>query len=83
MWHAEIDKMGMAYYANNFVCSEVGWVRAAPDTWRQLRELETTGVMLPVIETHCEFREVARYNDELEIATKSALLSPAACGVLL
>jgi acyl-CoA thioester hydrolase len=32
--------------------------------------------MLPVIEAHCEFREPARYDDELEIATTGVLLSP-------
>lgn len=33
-------------------------------------------MLLPVIEAHCEFRDSARYDDNLEIATTGALLSP-------
>jgi acyl-CoA thioester hydrolase len=33
--------------------------------------------MLPVIEAHCEFRESARYDDELNIETCGSLLSQA------
>jgi acyl-CoA thioester hydrolase len=34
------------------------------------------GVLLPVIEAHCEYRRPARYDDELDIRTTGALLSP-------
>lgn len=68
--------MGVVYYANYFVWFEVGrcdLLRAVGSTYR---ELEARGVLLPVIEAHCEFRDPARYDDELEIATRGALLSP-------
>ena len=32
--------------------------------------------MLPVIEAGCEYRDSARYDDDLEIATTGSLLSP-------
>ena len=74
--YAETDTMGVVYYANYFVWFEVGrcdLLRAVGSTYR---ELEARGVLLPVIEAHCEFRDPARYDDELEIATRGALLSP-------
>jgi acyl-CoA thioester hydrolase len=40
------------------------------------REMEVAGVSLPVIEAHCEYRQPARYDDEVEIRTRAALLTP-------
>jgi acyl-CoA thioester hydrolase len=39
--------------------------------------MEADGISLPVIEAHCEYRQPARYDDELEVATRGTLLSPA------
>ena len=74
--YAETDTMGVVCYSNYFVWFEVGrcdLLRAVGSTYR---ELEARGVQLPVIEAHCEYRAPARYDDELEIATTGALLSP-------
>ena len=37
---------------------------------------KTQGVSLPVIEAHCEYRQPARYDDEIEIRTRATLLTP-------
>ena len=74
--YAETDKMGVAYHANYFVWFEVArcdLLRALGSTYR---DLEARGVMLPVIEARCDYRTPARYDDELEIRTSGALLSP-------
>jgi acyl-CoA thioester hydrolase len=68
--------MGVAYYANYLVWFEVGrteWLREAGWTYR---EMESAGVSLPVIEAHCEYRQPARYDDEIEIRTTAKALSP-------
>ncbi|OFW12371.1 MAG: hypothetical protein A3F70_06080 [Acidobacteria bacterium RIFCSPLOWO2_12_FULL_67_14] len=68
--------MGVAYYANYLVWFEVGrteWLRA---TGWSYRDMEQDGVALPVIEAHCEYRQPARYDDELEVATRATLVSP-------
>jgi len=74
--YAETDKMGVAYYANYLVWFEV----ARADLLRTLgwsyREMEESGVILPVIEAHCEYRQSARYDDELTINTSGRVLSP-------
>ena len=74
--YAETDRMGVVYYANYFVWFEVGrseWLR---ETGWSYREMERDGVALPVIEAHCEYRQPARYDDELEIHTRATLVTP-------
>ena len=41
-------------------CVTAGW---------SYREMEADGIALPVIEAHCEYRQPARYDDEIEIRT--------------
>jgi acyl-CoA thioester hydrolase len=38
--------------------------------------MEADGYALPVVEAHCEYRQSARYDDELDIVTTGAVLSP-------
>lgn len=74
--YAETDRMGVVYYANYLVWFEVGrteWLRA---TGWSYREMEHDGVSLPVIEVHCDYRQPARYDDEIELRTRATLLSP-------
>ena len=68
--------MRVAYYANYFVWFEVGRCELLRSLGRTYRDLETDGILLPVIEAHCQFLDSARYDDGLEIATTGALLSP-------
>jgi acyl-CoA thioester hydrolase len=74
--YAETDQMGVVYYANYLVWFEV----ARADLLRSLgwtyREMEATGVMLPVIEAHCEYRRPARYDEEIELRTEGRICSP-------
>ena len=74
--YAETDKMGVVYYANYLVWFEV----ARADLLRSLgwsyREMEGAGVILPVIEAHCEYQRPARYDDEIEVRTEGVMLSP-------
>ena len=74
--YAETDKMGIVYYANYLVWFEIGrtdWLR---DTGWTYRAMEEDGIQLPVIEAHCEYRQGARYDDEVEIRTRAQKLSP-------
>ena len=66
--YAETDQMGFAYYANYLAWFEVGrceWLRSLGWSYRDLEVRDA--VMLPVIEAHCEYRQPARYDDELLI----------------
>src|SRR5688572_8323711 len=75
--YAETDKMGVVYHANYFVWFEMGRCELLRAIGRSYREMETSGVGLPVIEAHCEYKSPARYDDELAVMTTLKLLSPA------
>ena len=75
--YAETDQMGVVYYANYLVWFEVGrtdWLREAGLDLP--RDGGGRASPLPVIEAHCEYRQPARYDDELEIETRAILLTP-------
>ena len=74
--YAETDKMGVVYYANYLIWFEVGrtdWLRETGWTYRSMEE---DGLQLPVIEAHCEYRQGAKYDDDVEIRTRGRKLSP-------
>jgi acyl-CoA thioester hydrolase len=74
--YAETDQMGVAYHANYLVWFEVArtdWLRHTGSTYRVM---EAAGIQLPVIEAHCEYRQPARYDDDLDIRTRATRLSP-------
>ena len=68
--------MRVAYYSNYFVWFEVARCELLRSVGYTYRDLEAAGFMLPVIEAHCEYRQPARYDDELTILTRGDLLSP-------
>ena len=74
--YAETDRMGVVYYSNYLVWFEVGRTEWLRETGWSYREMEVEGVSLPVIEAHCEYRQPARYDDEIEIVTRASLLTP-------
>lgn len=74
--YADTDKMGVAYHANYLVWFEVGRTDLLRTLGWSYREMEETGVILPVIEAHCEYRQASRYDDELDVRTEGRLLSP-------
>ena len=75
--YAETDNMGVAYYANYFVWFEVGRCELLRSLGGSYRDLEANGVLLPVVEAHCDYRAPARYDDDLDVATTGSLRSRA------
>jgi acyl-CoA thioester hydrolase len=74
--YAETDTMRVVYYANYLVWFEV----ARTDLLRQAgwtyKEMEREGFSLPVIEAHCTYAQPARYDDDIEVRTTGAIVSP-------
>jgi acyl-CoA thioester hydrolase len=68
--------MGVVYYANYLVWFEVGRTDLLRALGWNYRDMETAGIILPVIEAHCEYQRPARYDDELEVRTDGRMLSP-------
>lgn len=74
--YAETDQMGIVYYANYLVWFEVGRTDLLRLSGWSYREMEGDGYALPVVVAHCEYRQSARYDDEVEIVTLGSIFSP-------
>jgi|SRR5208283_4801727 acyl-CoA thioester hydrolase len=73
--YAETDQMGIVYYANYLIWFELGRVELLRSLGLAYSRLEADhGCMLPVIQAHCRYRSPARYDDEVLIETRPALL---------
>jgi acyl-CoA thioester hydrolase len=73
----DTDQMGVVYYANYLRYFE--GARAA--YWRGLgrsyKDLEAWGVVLPVVEAHCQYRRSAHYEDLIAVEVRVSELRPA------
>jgi acyl-CoA thioester hydrolase len=74
--YAETDRMGYVYYGNYATYFEVARVEALRALGITYKSLEDTGILLPVREFSIEYKRPAHYDDELEIQTVIALISP-------
>jgi acyl-CoA thioester hydrolase len=73
--YAETDQMGIVYYANYLVWFEIGRVELLRSLGLSYSRLETEhSCILPVAEASCRYRSPARYDDEILIETRPALL---------
>ncbi len=73
--YAETDQMGVVYYANYLVWFEIGRVEVLRTLGFSYRQLEQEhGCILPVIEATCRYRASARYDDQIIIESRPALL---------
>jgi acyl-CoA thioester hydrolase len=73
--YAETDQMGIVYYANYLVWFELGRVELLRSVGLAYSRLETDhGCILPVVEARCRYRSPARYDDEILIETRPAML---------
>ncbi|MGO8756889.1 MAG: acyl-CoA thioesterase [Terracidiphilus sp.] len=73
--YAETDQMGIVYYANYLVWFELGRVELLRSLGLAYSKLESDhGCILPVIEARCRYRAPARYDDQILIETRPAML---------
>ncbi len=68
--YAHIDAMGIVYYANYYVYFEMARAALLREVGLPYGEMETQGVMLPVVESHCEYKKSAHYDDLLVIYSR-------------
>jgi acyl-CoA thioester hydrolase len=75
--YADTDQMGYVYYGNYARLYEIGRVEALRSLGFHYRELEASGVWMPVYDLHCRFIQAARYDELLTIQTRLVKLPTA------
>lgn len=68
--YAETDQMGVVYHGNYYTWFEVGRSEFFNSLGYTYRRLEEEGIILPVIESKCQYIKPAKYYDEVIIRTK-------------
>ncbi|MEO8066592.1 MAG: thioesterase family protein [Flavobacteriales bacterium] len=68
--YAETDRMGYVYYGNYAEYLEVARVEMLRSIGISYRELEESGVMLPVRELRITYHKPALYDDEISVRTE-------------
>ena len=73
--YAETDQMGIVYYANYLVWFEIGRVELLRSIGLAYSRLEADhGCILPVIDVSCRYKSPARYDDQILIETRPAMM---------
>ncbi len=67
--YAETDQMGVVYYGNYPQYFEVGRVEALRTLGMSYKEMEESGIMLPVLKLETKYVHPARYDDLLTITS--------------
>lgn len=67
--YGETDQMAYVYYGNYAMYYEVARVESLRKLGVTYKELEESGVMMPVVENHSKYFAAARYDELLRIVT--------------
>ncbi len=70
--YADTDQMGVVYHSNYFKFFEMCRGEMMRENNLSYKEVEELGFMLPIIESHCEYKLPAKYDDVIEISGKVA-----------
>lgn len=68
--YAHTDQMGFVYYANYFVYFEMARAEFLREVGLPYTDMERRGIMLPVVEAHCEYRKPAHFDDLLVVISR-------------
>ncbi|NNV54263.1 acyl-CoA thioesterase [Limnovirga soli] len=67
--YAETDQMNVVYYGNYAQYFEVGRVESIRQLGYSYKDMETAGVIMPVVELHIKYLRPATYDDLLTVKT--------------
>lgn len=68
--YADTDQMGFVYHGNYAMYYEEARTEALRSLGMTYKELEASGIMMPVLDFQCRFRKPARYDDVLTVKVK-------------
>ena len=72
----ETDRMGIVHHSNYLRWFEVGRTELIKMVGFRYSELEKGGLLLPVVESHCQYRGSARYEDEIVVKATVKSMTP-------
>jgi len=67
--YSETDQMGIVYYGNYAQYFEVARVEFLRDLGFVYKELEESGIIMPVVRFETDFKFPAKYDEELSVVT--------------
>lgn len=67
--YALTDQMGLVYYGNYAQLYEIGRTEALRSLGLTYKEIEATGIIMPVTEMHTRFLRPALYDDLITVVT--------------
>ncbi len=67
--YVETDKMGVVHHSVYFHWFEVGRTELMRNLGMSYKEMEESGVIIPVVEAHCKYIAPAEYDDIILIKT--------------
>ncbi len=65
--YVETDQMGYSHHSNYIIYYEFGRVEALRSLGMSYKELEDSGIMMPVIDSSSNYLKPALYDDEIKI----------------
>ena len=68
--YADVDQMSIVYYANYLIYFEHGRNEYLRKIGLPYYDMEKMGIMLPVLEAHCNYYKSAKYDDLLYIKSE-------------
>ncbi len=68
--YAETDQMGVVHHANYPVYYEMGRTEMFRNIGMPYDEMERRGIILPLIDLHCNYKRSAYYDQELTLITQ-------------
>ncbi len=70
----ETDQMGVVHHSNYYHWFEVARTELLEQLGFPYSEVEKSGVMLPVIESHCYYKNPSKYEDNLTVISQITFL---------
>lgn len=77
VYYKDIDQMGVVYYSRYFEFFEKARTELLANIGLIVTEIEKKGFFFPVVSANCEYKEGARFEDQIIISTKINNFSPA------
>ena len=77
VYYKDIDQMGVVYYARYLEFFEEARTELLANIGLFVTEIEKKGFFLPVVSANCEYKEGARFEDQIIISTTINIFSSA------